>query len=165
MNLDDVHRGINRRKRRKRVGRGTGSGRGKTCGRGHKGQGSRSGFAMHPTFEGGQMPLVRRVPKRGFHNRWADQVAIVNLADLEARFDDGDEVNPESLRAKNLAKGRYDLLKVLGNGQLTKRLKVSAHRFSRQARQKIEQAGGEAIELPGKKPVPKSKQKQPAAAG
>jgi len=112
MNLDDVHRGIHRRKRRKRVGRGTGSGHGKTCGRGHKGQGSRSGFSMHPTFEGGQMPLVRRVPKRGFHNRWADQVAIVNLADLEARFDDGDEVNPESLRAKNLAKGRYDLLKI-----------------------------------------------------
>jgi large subunit ribosomal protein L15 len=165
MNLDDVHRGIKRRKRRKRVGRGTGSGRGKTCGRGHKGQGSRSGFSMHPTFEGGQMPLVRRVPKRGFHNRWADQVAIVNLADLEARFEDGDEVNPDSLRAKNLAKGRYDLLKVLGNGQLTKKLKVSAHRFSRQAKEKIEQAGGEAIELPGKKPVPKNKQKQPAAAG
>jgi len=165
MNLDDVHRGIHRRKRRKRVGRGTGSGHGKTCGRGHKGQGSRSGFSMHPTFEGGQMPLVRRVPKRGFHNRWADQVAIVNLADLEARFDDGDEVNPESLRAKNLAKGRYDLLKILGNGKLTKKLKVSAHRFSRQAKEKIEQAGGEAIELPGKKPVPKNKQKQRAAAG
>jgi len=165
MNLDDVHRGIKRRKRRKRVGRGTGSGHGKTCGRGHKGQGSRSGFSMHPTFEGGQMPLVRRIPKRGFHNRWADQVAIVNLADLEARFDDGDEVNPESLRAKNLAKGRYDLLKILGNGQLTKKLKVSAHRFSRQAKEKIEQAGGEAIELPGKKPVPKNKQKQRAAAG
>jgi len=165
MNLDDVNRGIHRRKRRKRVGRGTGSGRGKTCGRGHKGQGSRSGFSMHPTFEGGQMPLVRRVPKRGFHNRWADQVAIVNLADLEARFDDGDEVNPESLRAKNLAKGRYDLLKVLGNGRLTKKLKVSAHRFSRQAKEKIEQAGGEAVELPGKKPVPKNKQKQRAAAG
>ena len=111
------------------------------------------------------MPLVRRVPKRGFHNRWADQVAIVNLADLEARFDDGDEVNPESLRAKNLAKGRYDLLKVLGNGRLTKKLKVSAHRFSRQAKEKIEQAGGEAVELPGKKPVPKNKQKQRAAAG
>jgi len=165
MNLDDVNRGIHRRKRRKRVGRGTGSGRGKTCGRGHKGQGSRSGFSMHPTFEGGQMPLVRRIPKRGFHNRWADQVAIVNLADLEARFDDGDEVNPESLRAKNLAKGRYDLLKVLGNGRLTKKLKVSAHRFSRQAKEKIEQAGGEAVELPGKKPVPKNKQKQRAAAG
>jgi len=165
MNLDDVHRGITRRKRRKRVGRGTGSGRGKTCGRGHKGQGSRAGFSMHPTFEGGQMPLVRRVPKRGFHNRWADQVAIVNLADLEARFNDGDEVNPESLRAKNLAKGRYELLKILGNGQLTKKLKVSAHRFSRQAKEKIEQAGGEAVELPGKKPVPKNKQKQRAAAG
>jgi large subunit ribosomal protein L15 len=164
MNLDDVHRGIKRHKRRKRVGRGIGSGHGKTCGRGHKGQGSRAGFSLHPTFEGGQMPLVRRIPKRGFNNRWAEQVAIVNLADLEARFDDGDEVNPESLRAKNLAKGRYDLLKVLGNGQLTKKLKVSAHRFSRQAKEKIEQAGGQAVELPGKKPVPKNKQKQRAAA-
>jgi len=165
MNLDDVHRGIRRRKRRKRVGRGIGSGRGKTCGRGHKGQGSRSGFSMHPTFEGGQMPLVRRVPKRGFHNRWADVVAVVNLADLETRFDDGDEVNPEAIRAKNLTKGRYDFLKILGNGELTKKLGVSAHRCSRQAKEKIEKAGGEAVELPGKKPVPRNRQKQRAAPG
>jgi len=163
MNLDDVHRGIQRRRRRKRVGRGTGSGHGKTCGRGHKGQGSRSGFSMHPTFEGGQMPLVRRVPKRGFNNRWAETVAVVNLEDLETRFADGDEVNPQTLREKNLAKGRYDVLKVLAGGELTKKLKVSAHRFSRQAKEKIERAGGEAIVLPGKKPVVKNKQKQAVA--
>ncbi len=160
MNIDDVHRGIQRRKRRKRLGRGSGSGHGKTCGRGHKGQGSRSGFSMHPTFEGGQMPLVRRVPKRGFNNRWADTVAVVNLEDLEARFSDGDHVTPETLREKNLAKGRYDVLKVLAGGELTKKLKISAHRFSRQAKEKIEKAGGEVVVLPGKKPVVKNKQKQ-----
>ena len=159
MNLNDVHRGIKKHKRRKRVGRGTGSGRGKTCGRGHKGQGSRAGYSVHPTFEGGQMPLVRRIPKRGFHNRFALTVAIVNLGDLQERFDDGAEVTPESLRETNLANGRYDLLKVLGNGELTKKLKISAHRFSRSALEKIEKAGGEAVVLPGKAPVPKNKQK------
>ena len=163
MNLDDVNRGIQRRKRRKRLGRGPGSGHGKTCGRGHKGQGSRSGFSVHPTFEGGQMPLVRRVPKRGFNNRWADTVAIVNIEDLDARFADGDEVTGDTLREKNLAKGRYDVLKVLGNGELSKKLKISAHRFSRQAKEKIEKAGGEVIVLPGKKPVPKNKMKQAVA--
>jgi len=160
MNLNDVHRGIRKHKKRKRLGRGTGSGRGKTCGRGHKGQGSRAGYSVHPTFEGGQMPLVRRIPKRGFNNRWALSVAIVNIGELQDRFDDGDEVTPDTLKAKNLAKGRYDVLKVLGDGELTKKLKISAHRFSNSALEKIEQAGGEAVVLPGKKPVVKNKQKQ-----
>lgn len=158
MNLNDVHRGINKHKKRRRVGRGTGSGIGKTCGRGHKGQRSRAGYSVHPTFEGGQMPLARRIPKRGFHNRWAQTVAIVNLADLQQRFEDGEEVTPETLKQKSLAKGRYDVLKVLAGGELTKKLNVSAHRFSRQAIEKIEQAGGKAIVLPGKAPVPKNKQ-------
>lgn len=159
MNLDDIHRGIQRNKKRKRLGRGPGSGHGKTCGRGHKGQRSRSGFSMHSTFEGGQMPLVRRVPKRGFHNRWALSVAVVNVADLEARFEAGEEVNPETLRAKNLAGGRFDVLKILGDGQLTKKLNVSAHRFSRSAREKIEGAGGQVVVLPGKQPVVKNQKK------
>ena len=159
MNLNDVHRGIRKHKKRKRLGRGPGSGHGKTCGRGHKGQRSRAGYSVHPTFEGGQMPLVRRIPKRGFNNRWALTVAIVNVGDLEKRFDDGAEITPELLKAKNLAKGRYDLLKVLGNGELTKNLKISAHRFSRQAIEKIEKAGGEAVVLPGKAPVVKNKMK------
>ncbi len=159
MNLNDVHRGIRKHKKRKRLGRGPGSGHGKTCGRGHKGQRSRAGYSVHPTFEGGQMPLVRRIPKRGFNNRWALTVAIVNVGDLETRFDDGAEITPEMLKAKNLAKGRYDLLKVLGNGELTKNLKISAHRFSRQAIEKIEKAGGEAVVLPGKAPVVKNKMK------
>lgn len=160
MNLNDVHHEIKKYKRRKRIGRGTGSGRGKTCGRGHKGQRSRAGYSVHPTFEGGQMPLVRRVPKRGFNNRWATTVAIVNLEDLEQRFDDGAEVTPETLKAKNLAKGRYDLLKVLADGKLTKKLKVSAHKFSQAAIEKIEKAGGQAVVLPGKAPVVKNKQRK-----
>ena len=160
MNLNDIHRGIKKYKSRKRVGRGPGSGHGKTCGRGHKGQGSRAGFSMHPTFEGGQMPLVRRIPKRGFNNRWALTVAIVNVGELDKRFAEGDEVNIETLKAKNLAKGSFDVLKVLGDGELTKKLKVSAHRFSKSAREKIETVGGETVVLPGKAPVVKNKQKR-----
>jgi large subunit ribosomal protein L15 len=159
MNLNDVHRGIRRHKKRKRIGRGTGSGHGKTCGRGHKGQRSRAGWSRHPTFEGGQMPLVRRIPKRGFHNRWALAVAVVNVGDLEERFQADDDVNPDTLKAKNLAKGRFDLLKILGDGQLTKKLKVSAHRFSKSAREKIEQAGGQVVVLPGKAALVKNKQR------
>ena len=159
MNLNDIHRGIKKYKTRKRVGRGPGSGHGKTCGRGHKGQGSRAGFSMHPAFEGGQMPLARRIPKRGFNNQWALKVAIVNIGELDERFADGEEVNIETLKAKNLAKGSFDVLKVLGNGELTKKLKISAHRFSKSAVEKIEKAGGETVVLPGKAPVVKNKMK------
>ena len=159
MNLNDVHRGIHKNKSRKRVGRGPGSGHGKTSTRGHKGQGSRSGYSSKPVFEGGQMPLVRRIPKRGFNNRWADSVAIVNLSVLEKNYQSGEEVTPDSLRDKNLVKGRYDLLKVLGNGELTKDLKVTAHQFSRTASEKIEKAGGQTVVLPGKAPVVKNKMK------
>jgi large subunit ribosomal protein L15 len=153
MNLDQVNRGIKKNKKRRRLGRGKASGQGKTAGRGHKGQGSRAGFSLHPTFEGGQMPLVRRTPKRGFNNRWAPRIAVVNVGDLEECFEAGAEVNPQTLREKHLAKGNYDLLKVLGDGELTKKLTVSAHRYSRLAMEKIQKAGGEAIVLPGKTPV------------
>ena len=104
--------------------------------------------------------MVRRVPKRGFNNKFALDVAVVNLADLEQVFENGAEVNPESLRAASLAKQRYDVLKVLGTGKLTKKLKVSAHRFSKSAREQIEKAGGEVVILPGRTPV---KEKQKAA--
>ncbi len=160
MNLDDINRGIHKHKQRRRVGRGPGSGFGKTCGRGHKGQASRAGWSRKPTFEGGQMPLVRRIPKRGFNNRWALRVAVVNVGDLNELFEAGAEVTPEVLKEKSLAKGGYDVLKVLGDGELTKKLTVSAHRFSRSAVEKIKQAGGEAIVLPGKRPVVKNKQGQ-----
>jgi len=164
MNLNDVHRGVRKRRARKRIGRGIGSGHGKTAGRGHKGQNSRAGTSRKPTFEGGTMPVVRKIPKRGFNNRWALRVAAVNVAALEAHFAAGDEVTPEALSAKNLTKGRYDELKLLGDGKLSKKLKVSAHRFSESAREKIEQAGGQVIVLPGKAPVVRNKQRSATAS-
>ena len=159
MNLNDVNQGITGYKRRKRLGRGTGSGLGKTSGRGHKGQHSRSGASQHNAFQGGAMPMYRRIPKRGFNNKWALKVGEVNVGDLEKAFEAGEEVNPETLKAKNLAGSGYDVLKILGKGEITKKLKISAHRFSQSAREKIEKAGGEIIELPGKKPVVKNKMK------
>lgn len=153
MNLNDVHQGIKKHKKPKRVGRGPGSGHGKTSGRGHKGQGQLAGWSAPPIFEGGASPLIRRIPKRGFHNAFGKTVAVINLDDLEAVFAAGDEVTIESLRAHSLAKGRYDELKVLGRGELTKKLKVSAHRFSQSALEKIQQAGGEAVVLPSKLPA------------
>jgi large subunit ribosomal protein L15 len=153
MNLHDVHQGIKKHKKPRRIGRGTGSGRGKTAGRGHKGQGQLAGWTAHPAFEGGQMPLARRIPKRGFNNQWARVIVAVNVGDLEELFAAGEEVTPETLKAKGAAKTRYDLLKILGDGALTKKLKFSAHRFSATALEKIKQAGGEAIVLPGPTPV------------
>ncbi len=159
MNLHEVHSNVQTNKRRKRIGRGPGSGHGKTAGRGSKGQGSRSGSSSKRGFEGGQMPMMRRIPKRGFNNRFAATVAVINVGDLERNFDGGEEVNAAALRARRLAKGRYDLLKVLGDGTLTKKLKIAAHQFSKSALEKIAQAGGEAVVLPGKAPVVRNKMK------
>jgi large subunit ribosomal protein L15 len=159
MNLQDVHSNVHTNKSRKRIGRGPGSGHGKTAGRGSKGQSSRSGSSSKRGFEGGQMPMMRRIPKRGFNNKFAETVAVVNLADLDARFESGEEVTVETLQAKNLAKGRFDQLKVLGDGELSKKLKITAHKFSKSALEKIAQAGGEAVVLPGKAPVVKNKMK------
>lgn len=159
MNLNDIHRGVHTARPRKRVGRGTGSGHGKTAGRGHKGQRSRSGVSFLPIFQGGTMPLVRRIPKRGFHNRWAKAVAIVNVGQLCDAFPSGEHVTPQKLEAANLVKGRYDAVKVLGDGEVTKKLKISAHQFSKTATEKITQAGGEVVVLPGPAPVVKHKKK------
>ena len=159
MIINDVHRGVQKNRSRRRLGRGIGSGQGKTAGRGHKGQKSRSGWSRQSIFQGAAMPLVRRIPKRGFHNRFALEVAVVNVGELDALFAAGEEVNAESLKAKQLVKGQYDLLKVLGEGELSKKLKIAAHRFSKTALEKIQKAGGEAVVLPGKKPVVKNKQK------
>jgi len=164
MNINDVHHDIKKHKRRKRIGRGTGSGTGKTAARGHKGQGSRAGFSHKSTFEGGRMPLFRRIPKRGFTNRWAKKIAVVNVDDLEVNFEAGAEVTLEALRQHNLAKGQCDELKILGDGELSKKLKVSAHRFSKSAREKIEKAGGEVVVLPGRKPVENPKRGQQQAS-
>jgi large subunit ribosomal protein L15 len=160
MKLSDVNSGIHKHKKRKRVGRGPGSGHGKTSGRGHKGQGALAGWTAPPIFEGGASPLIRRIPKRGFHNAWAKTVFAVNVGELEAAYHSGEEVTIESLRVKHLARGRFDELKILGDGELTKKLKISAHRFSQTARTKIEGAGGQAIVLPGKKPIVKGVAKQ-----
>jgi len=167
MNLSDVNRGIKKNRGPKRLGRGIGSGHGKTAGKGHKGQKSRAGTSYSPAFQGGATPMVTKVPKRGFHNKWALRVAAVNVAALEEHFAAGDEITPESLVAKNLTKGRFDELKLLGDGNLTKKFKVSAHRFSESAKEKIEKAGGQAIVIPGPAPVVKfvkrTKKKTPAA--
>jgi large subunit ribosomal protein L15 len=157
MNLADVNRGIHKHKKRKRVGRGPGSGHGKTSGRGHKGQGQLAGWSAPAIFEGGTSPLIRRIPKRGFHNAFAKSVAAVNVGDLDQAYADGDEVTLESLREKDLAKGRYDELKILGDGELTKKLNVSAHRFSAAALEKIKNAGGQAIVLEKQTPPAKAK--------
>jgi large subunit ribosomal protein L15 len=130
-------------KRTKRVGRGPGSGHGKTSTRGHKGQKSRSGGGVRPGFEGGQMPLQRRLPKRGFTNIFKKEYAIVNIQDLNI-FDDGTEVTIELLQEAGMVKGVKDGVKILGNGELEKQLTVKAHRFSKQAEEKISARGGKA---------------------
>ena len=125
----------------KRVGRGIGSGLGKTAGKGHKGQKARTGGSIRRGFEGGQTPLYRRIPKRGFKNHFAVEYAIVNLSDLE-QFEDGSVVNAESLIAKGIIKKELDGVKVLGNGTLTKKLTVVAKKFSKTAEEKIQAVGG-----------------------
>ena len=130
-------------KKRKRVGRGDGSGHGKTACRGHKGQGSRAGGNIAPGFEGGQMPLQRRLPKHGFHNPFRRSWAVVNLGQLEA-FDAGSEVTPEALHERRLVRRKGEPVKILGDGEFTKKLTIRAHAFSAKAKEKIESLGGKA---------------------
>ena len=127
----------------KRVGRGIGSGLGKTSGRGSKGQKARSGVHLRPGFEGGQMPLSRRLPKRGFTNIFAKIYSIVNISDLDM-FDAGTVITPELLKEKGIISKLNDGVKILGNGELTKELTVKANKFSKTAQQKIEAVGGKA---------------------
>jgi large subunit ribosomal protein L15 len=131
---------------KKRVGRGPGSGHGKTAGRGEKGQKSRTGYSQKRGFEGGQMPLHRRIPKRGFTNIFKEEFAVVNLSDLD-RFDAGSTVNEDSLRQAGLVKGRRRKIKILGTGEVSKKLNVTADRFSKSAKAKIEAAGGACQEI------------------
>jgi large subunit ribosomal protein L15 len=133
--------------KKKRVGRGPGSGKGKTSSRGEKGQKSRSGYSQKIGFEGGQMPLHRRLPKRGFTNIFKKRWLEVSLAALDRAFEANEEVTPEVLHERGvIKKAKHDVV-VLGNGELSKALRVSAHRFTRSAREKIEKAGGAAIEI------------------
>ena len=161
MDLSTVHQGINKRKRKKRVGRGIGSGHGKTSTRGHKGQWASAG-AKKPTsvFEGGQMPLFRRMPKRGFsHATWARTFLVVNIGDLDRVFDEGATVDQESLRKAGLAKGPADGVRILGTGELSKRLVVRAHHFSKLAAEKITARGGSAEVIPPPKKPKRNKMK------
>lgn len=130
-------------KNRKRLGRGTATGQGKTAGRGMNGQKSRSGGGVRPGFEGGQMPLYRRLPKRGFTNIFGTQFAEINVEVLN-KFEDGAEITPELLKSEGILKKQLDGVKVLGNGELNKKLTVKAHKFSKAAAEKIEAAGGKA---------------------
>ncbi|MDE0213966.1 MAG: 50S ribosomal protein L15 [Deltaproteobacteria bacterium] len=139
MDLSELRPAKGTKHAKKRVGRGEASGTGKTSGRGHKGQGSRSGGGVRPGFEGGQMPLTRRVPKRGFHNLFRTEYTPVNLDGLGG-FEAGAEVSPETLREKGLLK--RGLVKILGRGDIDRPLTVKAHGFSQSARRKIEAAGG-----------------------
>ena len=143
MRLDDLRPAPGSNKKRKRVGRGEGSGHGKTSCRGHKGQGARSGGNVQPGFEGGQMPLQRRLPKRGFFNPFRVEMSVVNLSQLEKLTESG-EIGPENLAAHGLIAGKNRRVKILGEGSLTRALTIKAHGFSASAKEKIEAAGGKA---------------------
>ena len=147
MNLHDLSPAKGSKFKKKRVGRGPGSGLGKTAGKGEKGQKSRSGYASRPGFEGGQMPLVRRVPKRGFTNNFKTQYAVVNVGALATLGTEaGSELNPEMLAENGLVRAGLPV-KVLGVGEVSGAITVSAHKFSKSARAKIEAAGGTCEEL------------------
>ena len=143
MFITDLKPGRGSTHRRKRRGRGTSSGRGKTAGRGTKGFGARAGDVIDPGFEGGQMPLILRVPKRGFRNRFRVRYAVVNLSDLK-RFEPGAPITPDVLRQAGVVRGHDRLVKVLGDGECAKPFHVAAHKFSKSAVEKLAKAGGRA---------------------
>jgi len=146
MELAEILKQAGAHKKRKRVGRGPGSGLGKTCGRGHKGAGSRAGSKRMSMGEGGQMPLFRRLPKRGFSNfAFRTTYSVVNVSDLESRFEAGAHVTTEAILEAGLIRNLHHKVKILGDGELTKKLKVEAAKFSKAAAEKITSAGGEAI--------------------
>jgi large subunit ribosomal protein L15 len=149
MDLSNLKPAPGSTQKRKRLGRGPGSGLGKTSGRGHKGRGARSGGNTPPGYEGGQMPLQRRLPKRGFNNPFRTEYAVVNLGQLERAFDANQVVDLDALRAKHLVRAKAGLVKILAKGQLSKALTVKAHRFSAAARAQLEAAGGAAEVIAG----------------
>ncbi len=143
MRLNNLQPRPGSKHRRKRVGCGESSGHGKTCGRGNKGQKARSGSAIRPGFEGGQMPLHRRLPKKGFNNtQFRDVFETVNVSELNDRFEDGATVNEQTLRESGLVNRPCDAIKILGNGELTRKLTVQVDKISASAKEKIEKAGG-----------------------
>ena len=144
MKLHELSPAAGSTKSRKRIGRGPASGQGKTAGKGHKGQKARSGGSIRPGFEGGQMPLQRRMPKRGFNNIFAKEFATVNVSELEKRFENGAVVDAEALIESGAIKDAKDGIKILGNGELSKNITVKAVKFTASAKEKIEKAGGTA---------------------
>ena len=144
MNLHELSPAEGAAKKSKRIGRGHGSGWGKTAGKGHKGQKARSGGGVRPGFEGGQMPMQRRLPKRGFNNIFAKTVVCVNIGSLEKKFEDGAVVDVQALKEAKLVKNAFDAVKILGNGTLTKKLEVKVNAYSASAKEKIEAVGGKA---------------------
>lgn len=147
MKLHELSPAAGSTKDRKRIGRGAGSGQGKTAGKGHKGQKARAGRGIRPGFEGGQMPLQRRLPKRGFNNIFRKEIAIVNVADIDAAFDNGAVVTIDALKEKGLIKKELDGVKVLGHGEISKSLTIQVNAYSASAKEKIEAAGGKAEEV------------------
>jgi large subunit ribosomal protein L15 len=146
MELAEILKQAGPNKKRKRLGRGPGSGLGKTAGRGHKGAGSRSGSTSRSMNEGGQMPLFRRLPKRGFTNHaFRTEYSVVNVGELEQRFDSGAHVTPEAILQAGLVRNLRNKVKILGNGELTKKFKIEAAKFSKSAEEKIKAAGGEIV--------------------
>jgi large subunit ribosomal protein L15 len=169
MRLHDLKPNQGAKHRRKRLGKGESSGLGKTSGKGHKGQKSRSGASIRPGFEGGQMPIYRRLPKKGFSNaQFKTRYAIVNVSSLEEKFDDGATVDEASLRETGLVQGAWDGVKILGSGELSKKLTVEVTKVSASAKEKIEKAGGSVVEpvrveAPAK-PKKAATEKKPAPA-
>ena len=148
MELNELSTATGATKKRKRVGRGPGSGNGKTAGRGHKGQQARSGYSRHYGFEGGQMPLFRRIPKRGFTNaQFRIEYDIVNVSALEQYFDAGSDVTKQALLERGLIRSIKKRVKILGDGEISKKLNVEADKFSKSAREKISAAGGAVNEV------------------
>jgi len=151
MRIDDVNQGITKHRKTRRLGRGNGTGQGKTSGRGQDEHKSRSGYSRHPGMVGEDLPMIRRIPKRGFHNKFALTVIALNVGDLAAVFEAGEEVTPQILQERGIVKKRFDVLKILGDGAIDKPLKISAHRFSASASEMITAAGGTATVLRAKR--------------
>jgi large subunit ribosomal protein L15 len=159
MDLTNVSKGVAKRKLKRRVGRGIGSGQGKTAGLGHKGQYASAGARLPSgLFEGGQMPLFRRLPKRGFSNAtWQKSYAVVNVGDINEQFDANSTVDMTTLKAVRLVVGTFDGVRILGDGDLTKKVTVKANHFSKSAEEKIKKAGGTCEKIEGPKPPKRNK--------
>jgi large subunit ribosomal protein L15 len=156
MNLEDVNEGVETNRARKRIGRGVGSKTGKTSGRGRDGHKSRSGYSRHPMFSGSDTPIYMRTPKRGFNNRFATDVVGVNVGAINGAFEEGSEITPADIRHRGLVKVRFDELKILGDGEVTKKLNLVVTRISQSAKAKVEAAGG-TVKVVAAKRTPKQR--------